>query len=244
MPMLMIINLYLYLLKKNDFMKKIFLSFVLLFNLLVLYAQNQCLTIAPAPPQWIFNKSAKSLVISQSYSINIFVHIVRSSSGQGLGTEIIPTIVNLLNSNFLSADIQFSLLGTDFIDNDYYYIDVRGKENQLFSINARCNAVDIYVLGQSTLWGAAGLAENIPSTALIVHGSYYNTSSLPHEMGHCLGLYHTHHGTVVEGGGDINQCAELVNGSNSTNCGDYISDTPADPNSWSNNSLHLFGNCS
>lgn len=50
-------------------------------------------------------------------------------------------------------------------------------------------------------------------------------------MGHCLGLYHTHHGTVTESGDD-SQCAELVNGSNSTTCGDYISDTPADPYIW------------
>jgi hypothetical protein len=51
-------------------------------------------------------------------------------------------------------------------------------------------------------------------------------------MGHCLGLYHTHHGTV-EKVGDSQQCAELVNGSNSSTCGDYIADTPADPNIWS-----------
>ena len=84
------------------------------------------------------------------------------------------------------------------------------------------------------------MAQNIPATAYIVNGLYYNTTSLPHEMGHCLGLYHTHHGTVNEGG-DINQCAELVNGSNSATCGDYISDTPADPNSWSSNSCNYTG---
>jgi hypothetical protein len=63
----------------------------------------------------------------------------------------------------------------------------------------------------------------------MIHGSYYNTSVLSHEMGHCLGLYHTHHGTVTEEG-DSFQCPELVNGSNSSTCGDYIADTPADPN--------------
>jgi hypothetical protein len=44
--------------------------------------------------------------------------------------------------------------------------------------------------------------------------------------------YHTHHGTVEEPGNDANQCEELVDGSNSSTCGDYITDTPADPNLW------------
>ena len=66
----------------------------------------------------------------------------------------------------------------------------------------------------------------------IVNGVYYSTSTLAHEMGHCLGLYHTHHGTAEEGGDD-RPCPEFVDGSNSTTCGDYISDTPADPNEWS-----------
>ena len=39
---------------------------------------------------------------------------------------------------------------------------------------------------------------------------------------------HTHHGTFDEGGND-NPCAELVNESNSSTCGDYVKDTPADP---------------
>ena len=51
---------------------------------------------------------------------------------------------------------------------------------------------------------------------------------ISHEMGHVLYLWHTHHGTYNEGGND-NPCPELVNGSNSATCGDYVTDTPADP---------------
>ncbi len=222
-------------------MKKIVLFLLSFLNVTIISAQEQCLTASPEPPQWIFNKSARSILTSTSYSLNIFVHIVRSSSGQGLGTGILSTIENSLNSNFGAADIHFSLLGSEFIDNDYYYVNFSGKENQLLGLNSHCEAIDIYVLGESTSWSAAGMAQNIPSTALIIHGGYYVTSSLPHEMGHCLGLYHTHHGTVSEAGGDINQCPELVDGSNSVVCGDYISDTPADPNQWSINSCTYTG---
>ncbi len=228
-------------------MKKIF-SIILIcfwsFNLLV--AQETCITPSPLPPSWIFQKSPsqKSIQlnsVSSVITLNIFVHIVRSTNGQGLNTSILSTILSNLNNSFTSSNIKFSLAGSDYIDNDNFYGNLVGKENQLFGINIHTNAINIYVLGTSTNWGAAGMAQSIPSTAYIVHGNYYNTSSLPHEMGHCLGLYHTHHGTVTETGGDINQCSELVNGSNSTTCGDYISDTRADPNVWSSNSCNYSG---
>lgn len=228
-------------------MKKIFSIILICFlSINLLMAQETCITPSPLPPSWIFQKSAsqKSIQlnsVSGVITLNIFVHIVRSTNGQGLNTSILSTILSNLNNSFTSSNIQFSLAGSDYIDNDNFYGNLVGKENQLFGINIHTNAINIYVLGTSTNWGAAGMAQSIPSIAYIVHGNYYNTSSLPHEMGHCLGLYHTHHGTVTETGGDINQCSELVSGSNSTTCGDYISDTRADPNVWSSNSCNYSG---
>lgn len=225
-------------------MRKYFIGFFLsVFSTLGLNAQSECLTPSPTPPAWIFSKSTVSTRsnITSSSKLNIFVHIVRSSNGTGLTTSIIQPILSSLNSYYQGV-IQFNLLGSDFIDNDIYYVTLTIAEaNQLFNVNNHCNAIDIYILGTSTSFGGAGMAQNIPSKAYIVHGSYYNTSSLPHEMGHCLGLYHTHHGTINEGGDDINQCSELVNGINSSTCGDYITDTPADPNVWSETSCTYTG---
>jgi hypothetical protein len=225
-------------------MKKYFIGFCQLFlTVLVLNAQNECITPSPKPPAWIFSKSPSFIqaAITSDSRLNIFVHIVRSSNGTGLTTSILQPILSSLNT-YYQGIIQFNLLGSDFIDNDIYYIDLTLTEaNQLFNVGSHCNAIDIYILGVSTTFGGAGMAQDIPAKAYIVQGSYYNTSSLPHEMGHCLGLYHTHHGTVNEGGGDLSQCAELVNGSNSTTCGDYISDTPADPDVWSSNSCSYIG---
>jgi hypothetical protein len=80
----------------------------------------------------------------------------------------------------------------------------------------------------------SGVAANIPATAYIVHGNRYNTTTVSHEMGHCLGLYHTHHGTdcVHHSYPCESGTAELVNGSNAATGGDYIADTPADPRFW------------
>ncbi len=52
-------------------------------------------------------------------------------------------------------------------------------------------------------------------------------SVLIHEVGHYLGLYHTHHPYEVGGAGARNECPD---GSNGCTAGDFIADTGADPN--------------
>ncbi|MDR2064583.1 MAG: hypothetical protein LBP85_02570 [Prevotellaceae bacterium] len=194
-----------------------------------------CNTLSPEPPSWLFNSALQSAQsISTTYTLCVFVHIVRSSSGNGLGTGIVSNLVSKLNSDYANTGIQFQSIGNDFINSDVFYSSLVSSEYaELYATNSHINAIDIYVLGTSTNTGnTLGVAASIPSTALWVHGNYYNTSVLSHEMGHCLGLYHTHHGTITESGGDLLQCKELVNGSNSSICGDYVTDTPADPNFW------------
>ncbi|MDR2126966.1 MAG: zinc-dependent metalloprotease [Prevotellaceae bacterium] len=217
---------------------------MLLINL-DLVAQSECATQSSAPPSWIFSATTQSQQSEQQgvYLINIYIHIIRSSNGNGLGSGIATSIISTLNTAYSNTNIQFALMGYEFVNNDYYYNDISSeiKQSQLLSLNSHSNAIDIYVLGTSTQTGGfAGKAADIISTSFIIGGNYYNVSTLPHEMGHCLGLYHTHHGTVTENG-DSNQCKELVNGSNAATCGDYIEDTPADPNVWIANSCSYTG---
>lgn len=81
------------------------------------------------------------------------------------------------------------------------------------------NAIDIYFAGLIK----QPIAAAIPSTALALDIFYPNTSVISHEIGHCLGLYHTFHGTCSPIG-----APEEPNGSNCATAGDYICDTPAD----------------
>lgn len=126
-------------------MKKILFSFIMLhLYVIAISRQETCLTVSSRPPQWIFNQSLRSST-STSYRLNIFIHIVRSSKGKGLSAGIASSIINTLNNSFTNTNIQFVLHGTDFIDSDYYYNNLTDKENQLFTVNAHENAIDIYM---------------------------------------------------------------------------------------------------
>jgi hypothetical protein len=54
-------------------MKKTILFLLAISHVVIISAQEQCLTNAPEPPQWIFSKPTRSLTTSTSYSLNIFV---------------------------------------------------------------------------------------------------------------------------------------------------------------------------
>jgi len=163
--------------------------------------------------------------------IRVYFHIVRTSTGTGgfTSTQVSQLVTNL-NSDYSTTGISFIEKGRGYIDNNYYYTGSYDdtKFNQLVAVNRQSDAINIYLVQTDY-----GRADNIPGTALVIGGNFVLTSVLSHEMGHCIGLYHTHRGTVSEGGGGPTQCAELVNGSNGSTCGDYVSDTPADPNKWS-----------
>lgn len=198
-------------------------------------AQEKCGTIASDPPEWIFKSSSRTVSgNTNGYIVNIFVHMIRSSAGEGDGVEVVRKSQETLNKYYSHMGILFNVLGYDYIDNDRYCLNLSEKDElPLLRINGHTNAIDIYVLPDKIFWKKGGLALDIPSTAFIIEGLGRHTTLIAHEMGHCLGLYHTHHGTRYETGLSDYQCAELVDGSNSLTCGDYIEDTPADPFKWS-----------
>lgn len=190
--------------------------------------QAICGTPAPPPPSWIFSAQTRSTAEFPQRVFNVFVHVTRDSSGNGpLNVETVASnIISNLNLYYAEGNIGFELYGTEYIDNTSLNRIILTKEatDQLFSINGHAEAIDIYVVSNCD-GPYSGRAQDIPSTACAIHGDYYDELTTAHEVGHCLGLYHTHHGTspVEEG------TPELVDGSNAAVAGDYIVDTPADP---------------
>ncbi|MBL4753800.1 MAG: hypothetical protein JKY52_09445 [Flavobacteriales bacterium] len=160
--------------------------------------------------------------------VRIFVHIMRRADGTGgQSFEEVEQALNILYSDYDQFNICFDLVGWDEIEDDVLF---NGTLNfNLLTGFMNANRIDLFVFDNGVL--NSGKANGIPGNALVVGGDVLGSTLvssrvISHEMGHCLGLFHTFHGHVTCEGGS---CAELVDGSNCTTCGDFVCDTPSDP---------------
>jgi hypothetical protein len=207
--------------------KLIIFSLLILYSTLVnsIFAQNwSCATIEPST-DFLQDIGVTEYVSSYpSRNINIYIHIIRTSAGTGgLTTAQVDNAIAVMSDDYSSMNICFTEIGRSYINNNTYYNFTSGLFSSLVAQNPHTNAIDIYLLPAV---GYGGRADGIPGSALVLDGGYAGTKVLSHEMGHCLGLYHTHSGL---GCGDYANCAEAINGSNCASCGDRVCDTPADP---------------
>jgi hypothetical protein len=200
-------------------------------------AQSFCATVSDVPDILQTIPPAQFQIVQNTYTVRIFLHIIRRSDGTGGQTlNEIETALSILNTDYEAHNITFSLLGIDEIKNNEIYnrTSFSGDNNgdgkfDDFSPNSHSEAIDIYLFPNDKL--NYGLASGIPGTALVIGGNLFGSNlssarTISHEMGHCLGLYHTFHGLCESG------CAELPNGSNGSTCGDFVADTPADPQTF------------
>jgi hypothetical protein len=175
---------------------------------------------------------------NNQYWVKIYYHIVRRTDQTGgFSASQLCNITSRLNQDFNPYGIYFATTGTGFsyLNNDSFF-DLTASSSTPFSVNAPSDAINIYLVNSYTPQNSgslniAGCANGIPSSAFwIVNNEIFNAIS--HEMGHCLGLYHTHRGTPLGPNPetDTNSCLENINSSNCSTCGDKICDTAASPN--------------
>ena len=204
---------------------------LLSFNMCV-FSQEFCSTPSNIPDflQTIPPEKYVSSSVNDTYTVRVFFHIIKNTDGTGGHTLLeVNTAFDILNMDYQPYGICFELLGIDetSIDKWAFAEDGNGKFTNL--PNPHYNAIDIYLAIDFVHLSFSGWAAGIPATAFILNGKGSSLSHIiSHEMGHCLGLFHTFHGfpccEEVE-----DTCEELLDGSNCEICGDYVCDTPPDP---------------
>lgn len=214
-------------------MKRLISLLLVIVISVIIHAQFICMVHDRDYENHLHDRHSSIAQYSGPYHVNVFFHIIRDYDGNdyySFPLSDLSLCLQRLNNDFNPLDITFDSLGMDYIDSQIYYRHIALSDSEYHSLmycQFHSNAIDIYLLPLNSF--PKGLSEGIPGRALAIggidpYGVVYATSHvLSHEIGHCLGLFHTFHGANTGG------CNELVNGSNCDICGDYVCDTPADP---------------
>ncbi len=183
---------------------------------------------------------------SDIFHIKIYIHVLKDDRMPLMGQSIedINRQLKYLYDTFDPYGIIFVWNGEiDYINDDIFFNDPYNEADNIMNTNNHSDGIDIYLAdierGGPSAGGFFGKVDDIGGSALVIGGSFKGghhggenipstwTKLLLHEMGHVLFLFHTFHGTASNEQGSTT-CPELVDGSNAYNCGDYITDTPAD----------------
>jgi hypothetical protein len=167
------------------------------------------------------------------YEVPLTFHVVRTSAGTGgISESQLSQALADADTAFASMGISFCLPGpTIYIDSDAFYYDIDTVEeiDALRLTDPVPNTINIYFT-PNLAWEGGGLCgiasftfDSVQGIAMNngCTGTPENPSTFPHELGHYFDLFHTHE-TMF---GD-----ECVDGSNCDVAGDWMCDTPADPN--------------
>lgn len=169
--------------------------------------------------------------------IKLSVQLINATSSEN--SSLNPKdIESELNYIFRDAMIEFNVHSKIFFLEtnhtiDTIFSDKNIKDDIIDRFNTK-NHINIYIVAKGTFLNGYTnvLTENFAlykNTSLnyifINEKALYNGNTIQHELGHFFGLQHTFGKSPMELSTD-----ETPNGSNCASAGDYICDTPADPN--------------
>jgi hypothetical protein len=210
---------------------KHFLTLVLFFALVCpVGAQSDCGTVMP-PAYYETARQRATQVQPTVFSggliiVPVHIHLLRESNGNSaLTLQNIQTELDSVNYYYENAGLIFiECIAAEMIDDDSMY-DYESSTDQadLLTNHFTPNVINLYFgntvsLNGSPVCGYAWFPGG-PDACFISGACATNGSTLAHELGHYMGLMHTHGGSSDE----------LVDGSNCSSEGDLICDTPADP---------------
>lgn len=198
-----------------------------------IYGQSQCGTIIPRshalyPPY--FTAQEKSLIdydLNKTLSVNIYI-VAAALNTYDFGAADYTDNWDNLNEIFAPINMRFEICSETLIPNYNYNSLSRmedpetgeSEQDEMFAQYYVDNTINVYYVQEITEEPDVGGYAYFPGGPdIIVLLKPPATKTLPHEMGHFFGLYHT----FEEGFG-----VEFVNGDNCETAGDFVCDTPAD----------------
>ncbi|MEL6592706.1 MAG: M43 family zinc metalloprotease, partial [Bacteroidota bacterium] len=200
------------------------------------FAQPQECGTVPSPEelarQRYFNHQWQQLAAQQQQTrsgtsvvmIPVQLHIIRRSDGSGgLSIAEFEAALERANEMFLPSSLQFYQCGgINTIDDDTYSPYDYSQMSALDAAHSVANVINIYTTetvtaGTANICGHAQFPGGL-DFVMLANSCTNNGSTFAHELGHYFLLYHTH-----QGGN------ELADGSNCSSSGDFVCDTPADP---------------
>jgi PKD repeat protein len=164
-------------------------------------------------------------------SVPVTAHLISQTNGLNALSEVdLNAAIDLMNEHYINANIEFFLCGVNNIADDTYYDFNSSQENLMSATYNVPNTINLYIAGTVSSNSGASLCgyTHFPGQAgdqvIMAKGCMTNGSTLSHEFGHYLGLYHTHGKT------NSSTTDESTEGSNCLFAGDDVCDTAADPN--------------
>ena len=209
------------------------------------YGQS-CGTKYTTPPRgWLQQVQQKQLYTrssNQAIEILLKIHIVRRSDGSGgISAEEILAGVENANTHYQQAmDLTFKICpDIHYIDNTTLYTSEVDSIvlNDFFFPSRVSYAIDVFYapITNPTTDGFIASWAYFPwmtGDCIIMHNAMSTGNTLAHEIGHYLGLLHTHERTYLLADGIPNNhdanAVEYVDGTGCTTRGDGMCDTPAD----------------
>ena len=230
----------------KDYTGLVFLFLMFVVNMSAQVHQQFCGTPSPTSP--IFVDVEKQLSEVGRYNVppevvEVFVHFTTDNSGSTGVVDIDTFMARFqdMKEFFFPNNICFLLVGSQIIqdsDLDYHVIFGSGEDgNEQDEIlpYLKPGVLNIFVhhlLIHGNITGG-GNAYAIPNTYLSIDDGALLAEccrgTLAHEVGHCLGLYHTFQWSWSGSGQNRENVARSGACENCTTQGDLLCDTPADP---------------
>ena len=130
---------------------------------------------------------------AEGNNLTIKLRIVRTSNKVGY-SEISEynKLESILNSHYENLGFKFDVMEVHTLDDPSVVEEGMNMYVKHASAYANMDYINVFVYPDDRRINFSGAAVDIPSHSFCVKEKYLCSSTASHEIGHCLGLYHTH----------------------------------------------------